>query len=170
VFGLTTAAAAAGNTCVSRSIDTTKTSCSDALDAASADEVHDREGAARPSSPASRQPAACSRTSARWRPSWVRELHPDRECDSARRDCHRVDVPAAGLAQRLPQPPALELQRAERALYGILGPSFRRGFGAPARARAVRAAPARRRRAADHRRGCIPERESRIARWLDNHP
>ncbi len=64
--------------------------------------------------------AACSRTRARWRRVVRPGLGLDRDGDPAGRDRHRVDVSPTLPRQRMPQPPALRLQRCQRALDGVL--------------------------------------------------
>ena len=93
----------------------------DPLDAPRPNDAHDAERpVACPPSPASRQPrrllAHPSEMTSFVRPG----LRLDRDGDPAGRDRHRVDVSPALPRQRMPQPPALRLQRCERALDGVL--------------------------------------------------
>ncbi len=85
------------------------------------DEAHDGKGAAAcPSSPAPRQPrhllAHPSEMALIVRPG----LGLDRDGDAGGRDRHRVDVSLAVPRQRMAQPPALCLERGERALHLVL--------------------------------------------------
>ena len=64
--------------------------------------------------------AACSRTRARWRPSYVLRLRLDRDRNPGRGDRHRVNVSPTLPPQRMPQPPALRPQRLKRTLHVVL--------------------------------------------------
>ena len=58
--------------------------------------------------------AACSRTRARCRSSYVRVLVSIANPTPPRRDRQRVDVPSSSPRQRVPQPPPLRLKRRQR--------------------------------------------------------
>ena len=93
----------------------------DALDAPRTDKAHDGECAvAGPSSPAPRQPRRLLAHPSEMTSVVCPGLRLDRYRDPVRGDRHRVDVSPTLPRQRMPQPPALRLQRCQRALDGVL--------------------------------------------------
>ena len=109
-------------TCVNRSMDTARTSCSTrSTPRARTDMAHEGNGTVpRPSSPAPRQPRRLlphpSEMATVVRPG----LRLDRDRNAGRRDRHRVDVSPPLPRQGVPKTPALGLESSQHTLHLVL--------------------------------------------------